>query len=103
MFDPTLTADPLAPTNLKEDPMIGRAQHFLKVIRDIDYDNISLIRPEEKTQLKHRHKSRKPKGGRPPQDYSVSEMIADLESAVKAKNPRQCLILYLQLCRVFPV
>ena len=87
----------------KDHPIIGRSQQFLQAISHLTYDNISLIRPEEKTQLKHRHKSLKKKGGNPPQDYSVSEMIADLEAAVKAKNPKRCLVLYLQLSRVFPL
>lgn len=77
-----------------------RIDQFLEKLKNYDLSLIQQTRLSDKTQFEQRHQALKKKGGNPPVDYSVAEMVADLHTAHAAGEFRESALLYLRLTRI---
>ena len=66
----------------------------------------ALLAVQEKPQYTHLHRQMKRKGGNPPRDYRVAEMVCDLERMLKNPSPMQTgsiISLYYQITRLLGI
>ncbi len=66
----------------------------------------ALLAVHEKPQYTHLHRQMKRKGGNPPRDYQVAELVCDLERMLKNPSPMQrgsIISLYYQITRLLGI
>lgn len=66
----------------------------------------ALLAVQEKPQFTHLHRQLKRKGGNPPRDYQVAELVCDLERMLKNPSPTQMssiISLYYQITRLLGI
>lgn len=98
------------PKNLADhEAVINSSKHYLALIKLHDL-TLPSHATEEKATPNHRRPSLKKKGGTPPADYNIAEMVVDFEQAITraeqnpSKETVRALILFrLRLNRHCPV
>lgn len=83
---------------IRRQQLINRMWAFHDRVRPEDC--AGLTGQGEKVQYKHKHKSIKRHGGKPPADYTAVELLIDFKIAMKAKSYEEAIPVYYQLKRM---
>lgn len=85
-------------------PMMPRIAKYLQAMKALGTaTNITRTRLQDKAVPLHRRPSLKRKGGNAPVDYTVAELLADLEAAYAEGNVRESIILFALCSRHLPL